>query len=292
MIVLKRVLLVLLSSSALAFASEVQEGAQLVRVGGCVDCHTQRLDRPLAGGVPVNVSGVGLFFPPNLTPEPRTGLGNWTFENFKTAMRDGRAPDGHAYWPVFPYRAYTKITDEDLTKIWAYLRSVPPVENQTRPHLLRAIYSLPGGTYAWQQIFFGTLRNDPLSRIRAGHGAFQPDPARSAAWNRGAYLSEAMLHCAECHTRREFNGFGAPDLDAWMGGSNVPVGGYYAPNITPGRLKWSAEDWDHFLVSGKRPSGEGIRAKEMIQVIQNVSALSASDRAALIEYMRSLAPVE
>jgi mono/diheme cytochrome c family protein len=274
-----------------AIAAAPNEGAYLVRIAGCADCHSPATDQPFAGGLRLDTE-FGFFYAPNITPDHATGIGSWSFDDFRRALRRGVSPDGSYFYPVFPYRSYAKIRDDDMRAMWDYLQSLPPVHLENRPHQLSFPYSKRWLLSVWQDIFFGSYSSDPETQIRVGNGAFVDDPAHTSSWNRGAYLVEAFAHCTECHTPR--NQLGGLQISNWMAGSDTPISGRVAVNITPdwltGKGSWKAEDWMRFLSAGIDPQGLS-PGGEMALVIQNTSALSEFDRAAMIEYLMSLPPV-
>lgn len=289
----KLIFIILSFVSGLSNASEdtLKEGAYLVRAAGCTDCHTTSQDERFAGGVSLDTP-FGTFHTPNITPSQTTGIGTWKFEDFRRALREGVAPDGQIYYPAFPYRSYTRITDQDLMKMWDYLRSLPAVEKQNENHAISFPFNQRWLLNFWQIMFFRGRSGDPAQDILEAQGEFVPDRSKSASWNRGAYLVEGLFHCTECHTPRD--AFGGLKTSQWMGGSNLPLSGRFAPNITPdlesGLGHWSKEDWNRFLASGLNKQGKS-PAAEMADVIQNTSALTAADREAVIEYLMSLPPV-
>lgn len=274
----------LLGASTLAFAqsprdlSDIEQGEYLVKIAGCADCHTAQADQPMAGGYRLETP-FGDFFSPNITPDRATGIGLWSEEDFRNALRSGVSPSGRVYYPAFPYRSFSKISDEDIRKMYLYLKSLQPIHRVNRPHQLNPPYNQRWLMHFWKLLFF---RRGPLNA----------DPSKSEQWNRGAYLAEALSHCAECHTPRNF--LGGLKTSEWMAGSDATLGGRAVPNITPdettGLASWSKEDWLRFLSSGYTPQF-GTPAAEMADVIQNTSSLTKEDREALVEYLISLPPV-
>jgi mono/diheme cytochrome c family protein len=253
-------------------------GETLFHIGGCTNCHTARGGGLLAGGDPIRTP-FGTFHPPNITPDPETGIGGWSEADFLRAMRDGRAPDGTPYYPAFPYTSYHLMTDPDLRALWAYLRTLPPVRRPTPDHELGFPYNLRFGLYLWQWLF-----HEPRP--------FEPDPARDEVWNRGAYLVLGPGHCAECHTPR--NWFGALDRDRLFAGNPDGPGGDEVPNITGdperGIGSWSLDQLVFYLKIGMRPDGD-FAGGEMAKVIENgTSKLSGNDRLAIATYLKSLPP--
>jgi mono/diheme cytochrome c family protein len=258
-----------------AFAQgDAKRGEYLAKAGGCVGCHTEDKQGavPFAGGRALKTP-FGIFYGPNITPDPQAGLGRWSEADFMRAMREGRRPDGAHYYPAFPYTSFTKIVDSDLKDLWAFLRGLAPSPRPSTPHDLRFPFNFRFLLWIWKWLFF-----DP--------GPFAPDPARSAALNRGAYLVDALGHCGECHTPR--NLFGASKSGRYLAGGPLPGGGT-ASNLTPTRLKkWADADLKDFLHSGTTPDGDVV-AEAMGEVITNTtSKLTPQDLDALMAYLRSL----
>lgn len=275
-----------------AFADELSEGAYVVRTAGCADCHTSAESQPFAGGYKI-MTPFGNFYSPNITPDKETGIGKWTEKDLKRALRAGRSPSNRPYYPVFPYRSYTKMTDEDIHKIWIYLQSLEPIRKRNREHYLNWFRSQRDLLLTWNTFAFSNYSAPPADQIKSGRGAFRPDPTKSQRWNRGAYLAESMLHCTECHTPRG-SWLQIPENNLWMAGTNDALNDTPIPNITPdptSGLTWSEQEWEVFLSSGYSPT---LRqpGNEMADVIRNTSNLTKDDRAALVEYLRSLEPVE
>ena len=177
--------------SAPAAASEatlVARGEYLVRAGSCLGCHTEPGGEPYAGGRAIETP-FGIVYGPNLTPDVATGLGAWTGDDFWRALHNGKARDGRLLYPAFPYPNYTRLERADADAMLAYLRSLPPVAKANRPHALDFPFDQAAALAVWRALFF-----------RPGH--FEPDPARTASWNRGAYLVETLGHCNACHSQR------------------------------------------------------------------------------------------
>lgn len=268
----------------------IEQGHYLVQLGSCYNCHRGGYQGSMSGGVALETD-FGTFYTPNITPDEITGIGKWTFDNFVNAMRKGKSPTGQYYYPSFPFRSFTKISNKDLERIYLYLMSQPPVRRMNTPHQLLFPYDYRILNKAWQNLFFHEIGENPLTRIRVGEGPFIGNPLQSEVWNRGAYLVEAVIHCTECHTPRNF--LGALRKDQWMGGSSESIAGLVAPNITPspqGTTIWTFEDWDLFLKTGFKPDGTSVKG-EMAFVIQNTSTLTPEDSAAVIDYIMTLPPI-
>lgn len=205
-----------LTASAVATdASTVARGAYLARIGDCAACHTARGGEDYAGGREVDTP-FGTVYAPNLTPDPRTGLGQWTPAEFWRAMHHGRSKDGRLLYPAFPYPNFTLITREDSDALFAYLRSLPPVARPNTPHRLRFPYNLQASLAVWRALYFS-----PSVDL--------PDPAQSLAWNRGRYLVRGLGHCVACHSSR--NALGATSSHVELGGGLIPMQNWYAPSL-------------------------------------------------------------
>jgi mono/diheme cytochrome c family protein len=262
---------------AAAQGGDAKRGEYLARAGGCVGCHTaQAKDAvPFAGGRELKTP-FGTFFGPNITPHPDAGIGRWTEADFVRAMRQGVRPDGANYFPAFPYPSYTKISDADLRDLWAYLRTLPPSPQPSRPHALDFPYGFRFAVSGWKWLFFTP-------------GVFAPDAKASAAVNRGAYLVQALGHCGECHTPR--NALGGMKQDRFLAGGKGPEG-KNIPNLTPTRLKKQSDaEVREFLLTGMTPDGD-VAADAMGEVVTNTtSKLTPEDLAAIIAYLRTLPPL-
>jgi len=270
---------------------DLERGAYLVRAAECRSCHTANENAPFAGGYRLSTP-FGDFFTPNITPDPDSGIGLWGFTEFRKALREGLSPSGRAYYPSFPYRSYSKITDRDMRSMFLYLNSQPPVYKVNRPHELSFPYSQRWLMFGWQELFFRGPSVSLAENVKVGMGPFISVLEKSDRWNRGAYLVEAVLHCAECHTPR--NRFGAPLSSQWLAGSDILVGTKKSPNITPDLetgLNWSSANWMLFLSTGLTPRHTTPRG-EMALVVQATSQLTVADRAAVVEYLMSQSPVK
>jgi len=255
----------------------VPQGAYLANAAGCEDCHTDREHggRPYAGGRAL-ATPFGTFYSPNITPDPETGIGRWTDEQFLRALRDGVRPDGANYFPVFPYPSFTKITDADARAIKAYLFSLPAARQANRAHHVSFPFSWRFLQNGWKLLFFSP-------------GQFRPAPDRSEAYNRGAYLITALAHCGECHTPR--NWFGATEPDRFLAGNPHGPDGKPVPNITPdpqtGIGDWTEEDITTLLKTGQTPEFDFVGGA-MGDVVRNTSRLDDADRQAIAIYLKSL----
>jgi len=268
--------LLFVALQTVAFAQgDAKHGAYLAKAAGCVGCHTEvkKDATPFAGGRALKTP-FGVFYGPNITPHPSAGLGRWSEADFVRALRLGLRPDGEHYFPAFPYPSFTRITDSDLRDLWAYLRTLPPSARANRDHELRFPFGWRFLVTFWKWLFFSP-------------GPFSADLARTPLLQRGAYLVEALGHCGECHTARNF--LGGPKRDRALAGAAKGPEGDRIANLTPAKLKkWSDGELKSFLQTGLTPDGD-VAAETMGEVIRNTTAeLTASDLAAVIAYLRAL----
>lgn len=270
------------AQAAAPIAGDPEAGRQVFLASGCEACHTAVEDGalPLAGGHVLDTP-FGVFHSPNITPDPEHGIGRWSLGDFDRALRRGRAPDGSAYYPAFPYTSYALMTDRDVRDLYAYLMSLEPVAEPSRPHELRWPFNMRVLNRGWQMAFF-----EP--------GAWRDRPGYDAEWNRGAYLAQAQAHCGECHTRRGLGG--AVDSARPFAGSPVGPGGDPVPNITTddeaGIGRWSVEDITYYLQTGALPDGD-YAGGAMAEVIDNgLTHLPEEDLRAIAVYLKTLRPLQ
>ena len=268
------------ASNALpAYTPDAANGLTTFNAGGCSSCHAVpgQPDRLKLGGGLAMPSPFGTFHVPNISPDPADGIGRWTEAEFVSAVLKGTSPAGTHYFPAFPYASYAHAKLEDIRDLFAYLKTLAPVSGKAREHDVPFPFNIRRNVGIWKWLF---MDGKP----------FTPDPARPASWNRGAYLVNSLGHCAECHSPRNFLG-GIVAAQRFAGGPN-PEGEGWVPNITQKGLgDWSAKDIAYFLETGQLPDGD-TAGGSMVRVIRNTSQLSAEDRAAIAEYLKSLPPVE
>jgi len=262
-------------------ADRVTRGAYIFAIAGCSACHTDFKNKGalLAGGRAIDTP-FGTFYGPNITPDPIFGIGRWSDGDFVKALREGLRPDEAHLFPVFPYTSFTLITDSDLLDLKSYIFSLPPVSRPNRPHDVWFPFS-----WRWLQTFWRWLNFSP--------GPFVPHPAKSPAWNRGAYLVQALGHCGECHTPRDALG-GLESERALSGNSRGPEN-QNVPNLTSDKAtgigNWSHNQIVMFLRSGLLPNGD-TAGSVMGEVVRNsTSKMTDQDRDAVAVYLESLAPV-
>jgi len=272
-----------------------EQGRYLATAGDCISCHTRPGGEPFAGGRPLNTP-FGVIYSANITPDPKTGIGAWTERQFERALREGIAADGTHLYPALPYTAYTKVTDQDVQAIYAYMRTVKPVSYIPPKNKMPFPFSIRALLGGWNMMFLD-------------EGRFAPDPSHTAEWNRGAYLTQGLGHCGACHAPRNFLG-GPVQGAALTGGDYLDeisdevvdnaitpldesiVRPWSAPNLTQspsGLGAWSLEAIAAYLKTGH--SARAGAFGPMSEVIGNsTSRLSDPDIHAIAVYLKSLAP--
>ena len=188
------------------------KGRVLAELGGCVHCHSAEGGASLAGGRPIETP-FGRLWSTNLTPDLEAGIGGWSFEAFRRALREGVSRDGHRLYPAFPFTSFAKASDEDLTAIYAYLMAEPAVAALNRKPELRFPYSLRPLNALWNGLYHDSR-------------PFAPNPNQSEKWNRGAYLVEGIGHCSACHSPRDA-----------LGGEIASARAFAAASSTAGRRR-------------------------------------------------------
>jgi mono/diheme cytochrome c family protein len=254
---------------------DLANGRTMFFAGGCSSCHAvpkQKDQTRLGGGLALR-SPFGTFHVPNISPDPKDGIGAWSEAQFVTAMTKGVSPEGQHLFPAFPYTPYAHMRLDDVRDLFAYLKTLPAVSGKVRGHELRFPFNIRRLVGGWKLLFFHDL-------------PFEPDPTRSAQWNRGAYLVNGPAHCAECHSPR--NMLGAIVESRRFAGGPAPDGQGGVPNITATKLKnWSVQDVATMLSDGTTPDSDLVGGS-MAEVIANTAKLSADDRLAMAEYIKSL----
>ena len=209
----------------LATSSTAERGAYLARVGNCAGCHTVRGGKPYAGGLAIDTP-FGAVYASNLTPDAATGIGSWTRTDFWHAMHHGQSKNGRLLYPAFPYTSYTLITREDSDALFAYLHSLPGVNQPNQAHTVRFPYDSQAALAVWRALYFKP-------------GSYQTDIAATPQFNRGAYLVNSLGHCSACHAAR--NALGATE-GLNLAGGLIPLQNWYAPSLVS-KQQASVADW-------------------------------------------------
>jgi mono/diheme cytochrome c family protein len=273
--------ILLVSLQALAAPDLLDHGRQVFLAANCQTCHTDSDNggKILSGGRELE-SEFGTYYSPNITPDKETGIGSWSDEDFVRALRDGVSPEGHYYYPSFPFTSYTKMTRADMLALKAYLFSQPAVKRKNLDHKLPFYMRIVPSAKIWNKRYFHP-------------GEYQDDLSRSAQWNRGAYLAQAMGHCIECHTPRK--ALGVMIEDKLYAGVQNP-GGEVVPNITShkktGIGRWSVDDIVYYFQSGISLSGDAAGGKMAGIIDDSLSKLPESDQRAIAVFLKSIKPVD
>jgi len=258
---------------------DAKRGELLFWAGGCVSCHvspnapTDAALPMLGGGKPL-VSTFGTFFPPNISPDKGTGIGNWTMLDFVNAMKKGITPDGKHLYPSFPYTSYQRMPVGDLIDLKAFLDTLPAVQAANQPDQLPFPLNLRRGLGLWKLLFLDGKE-------------FTPDPAQSADINRGHYLVDGPGHCNECHTPRTLLGLGGLDYAHALVGAPNPSGRGRAPNITTGKNGIGSKSADELVTDfelGQNFSGV------MSEVQENIAHLPEPDIQAIAAWLKAAPP--
>jgi alcohol dehydrogenase (quinone), cytochrome c subunit len=254
-------------------------GRYLVTAGNCIGCHTAKNGQPFAGGSAI-ITPLGTIYSTNITPDTETGIGRWTLSDFTRALREGIAADGHRLFPAFPYTSFTKVNDHDAAAMFAYLRTLSPV--RYAPPANDIVLRQRWGVALWNASYF-----EP--------GRYVPDPAHSAEWNRGAYLTLGLGHCGACHTPRNLllaeipsRAFAGGDLQISRGDEQPLY--WSAVNLTPsstGLGGWSVDDIVKYLSVGFTQRGGAFGPMNEV-IVNSTRHLSPDDLHAIAVYLKAL----
>jgi alcohol dehydrogenase (quinone), cytochrome c subunit len=254
-------------------------GEYLARAGDCVACHSVPGGKPFAGGLKMGTP-LGAIYSTNITPDPETGIGKYTLEDFDRAVRQGIAKDGHRLYPAMPYPSYAKITDDDLRALYDFfMKEVQPVREANKPSEITGIKSIRWPLALWNWLFMDK-------------GVYVPDPGHDVAWNRGAYLVQGLGHCGACHSPRGW-AFQEKALDdrssRYLQGAELDA--WSAPSLR-GDLRTGLGSWSHadlvaFLKTGHSTIGTAFGS--MLDVVNNSTPyLTDEDVNAMAAYLKSL----
>ena len=251
----------------------LERGAYLARIGDCIGCHSVPSGTPLAGGRGF-ATDWGTVHSTNLTPDPATGLGEWSAAEFRHAMKHGVSRTGFLY-PVFPFQHFQHIDDADLDAIFVWLKQRPAVRSVVPETRLEGLPGWRGAMLAWRMAFH---RPKPLPAA----------DELSASWRRGRYLVEGLGHCAMCHGRR--GAWGNMITPLRFAGGRIPHQGWVAPALDGQSLSgWSVADLADYLRVGVAPQASAFGP--MAEVVHHSTQyLTQADAEAMAEYLLSLAP--
>ena len=266
-------------SSLENYQASLERGEYVFNASGCASCHsspdaTEAEKLVLTGGRSFP-SLFGTFYAPNISMDKVNGIGAWSEQDFANALLYGVSPEGQHYYPSFPYTAYANMTDQDISDLWAYFKSIPESSKPSIGH------DLPMYVRWRRPIAFWKLLNkrEPMTEL----------VSLDATEQRGAYLVETLGHCGECHTSRNF--IGGLQYKYWLGGAKNPAGRGMIPNITPTKLTWNTEEIVEYLASGFTPDFD-VAGGHMADVVENTSKLTEEDRLAIAEYLKAIPGVQ
>ena len=269
------ILLPVHAQTSAATATQIEHGKYLARAGDCIACHTVPGNKIFSGSRAMPTP-FGTLYSPNITPDPETGIGKWNANDFYRMMHTGRSRDGSLLYPAMPFASYTKVTRADSDAIFAYLRSVPAVHLPTHPNEMKFPYNNRALLIGWRTLYFD-------------EGEYQPQPSKSAEWNRGAYLVQGLGHCAMCHS--PINALGGTSESKTFAGGLIPMQNWYAPSLTSnkeaGLGDWHLKDIVDLLQSGV--SNRGAVYGPMAEVTYNsLQYLNDVDIHAMAVYLKNL----
>jgi mono/diheme cytochrome c family protein len=253
----------------------IERGAYLARAGNCMGCHTTKGGAEFAGGRGVETP-FGVVVAPNITPDTKTGIGSWSAGEFWRSLHQGRSKDGRLLYPAFPYPSFTHVSREDSDALYAFLQSVPAVEQANAPHALRFPYNTQAALAVWRALYFRP-------------GGFAPEAGRSPQWNRGKYLTQGLGHCASCHSGRDILGGTHPSAE--FAGGLMPGATWYAPSLASpdeaGLQHWPREQVVRLLRDGV--SAHASVSGPMAEVVfSSTQYLSEPDLLAMAHYLASI----
>ena len=251
---------------------QIERGHYLTIAGDCAACHTLPGSRnDFAGGRAIETP-FGQILAPNITPDPDTGIGAWTDDEFVNALTKGTGRNGTRLYPAMPYTYYTKLTRDDALAIRAYLNTVPAVRNPVNPNQLPFPFNIRASLIGWNMLFFTP-------------GIFQPNPKKSAEWNRGAFLAEGLTHCGLCHTPKNFLG-GDKTSESLRG---YALQGWFAPEITnnsrQGLADWSVDEIATYLKTGHNSTSAATGLMSEM-VTRSASHMTDADLKAIATYLK------
>ncbi|MDF3839716.1 c-type cytochrome, partial [Cupriavidus basilensis] len=253
-------------------AATIERGRLVAAAGDCAVCHTSPNGVPNAGGLALDTP-FGTIYSTNITPDAETGIGNWSYAAFERAMREGIHRDGRHLYPAFPYTAFAKVSEADMQSLYAYLMAAEPVRARAPGTALAFPYNLRPLMAGWNLLFHSPK-------------PFEADPARSAQWNRGAYLAQGLGHCSACHSPR--NALGAERGGrAYLGGGEAE--GWEAPplgELSRAPVPWTEQALFAYLRNGYAPH-HGAAAGPMAPVVEGLAQLPEEDVRAIAHYVAS-----
>ncbi|HEY2863919.1 MAG TPA: cytochrome c [Casimicrobiaceae bacterium] len=253
-------------------AVRVASGATLAAIGNCASCHTERGGKTFAGGLALNTP-FGVIYSTNITPDAETGIGAWTEDDFRRAMHEGVDRDGRNLYPAFPYDHFTRVSDDDVASIYAFIMTREPVHALVPANRLVFPMNFRPLLSAWKTMFLHA-------------GTYRPDPTRSAEWNRGRYLVDGLGHCGACHTPR--NALGAEEESHYLGGGDAE--GWHASALnasSPAPETWTIDQLTRYLREGS-DQDHGTATGPMSPIVHNLAEVPDQDVRAIAAYLATV----
>lgn len=261
---------------------DAARGKRIFQAGGCTSCHAKagaegdaRLE--LVGGLELKTP-FGTFVPPNISQDPKDGIGAWSEEDFANAMLKGVSPAGEHFYPAFPYASYARMNPADIADLYAFMKTLPSVAGKAPGHKLGFPFNIRRGIGLWKLLY---LSPEPVIALPEGTA----DKVMA-----GRYLVEGPGHCGECHTPRDFAG--GVKKGQWLAGAVAAEGSGVVPNITSGEggiKDWSEADIANYLETGFTPEFDSVGGA-MVEVQRNMAQLTADDREAIAAYLKAVPP--
>ncbi|ESY25158.1 cytochrome c [Mesorhizobium sp. LNJC394B00] len=261
---------------------DAARGKRIFNAGGCTSCHAKpgsqgdgRLQ--LVGGLELKTP-FGTFVPPNISQDPKDGIGAWTVEDLANAMLKGVSPSGEHFYPAFPYASYARMKPADIADLYAFLKTLPAVAGKAPDNSLTFPFNIRRGLGLWKRLH---LSKEPVIAFADG----RPDLVLA-----GRYLVEGPGHCGECHTPRDITG--GTRKSQWLAGAAAAEGSGIVPNITSGEGglgDWSEADIANYLETGFTPDFDSVGGA-MVDVQRNMAELPPEDRAAIAAYLKAVPP--
>ncbi|TPN14810.1 c-type cytochrome [Mesorhizobium sp. B2-1-3] len=261
---------------------DAARGKRIFDAGGCTSCHAkpgskgdERLE--LVGGLELKTP-FGTFVPPNISQDPKDGIGAWSAEDLANAMLKGVSPSGEHFYPAFPYTSYARMKPADIADLYAFLKTLPAVAGRAPANSLSFPFNIRRGIGLWKRLY---LSEQPVVSLPEG----APGPVIA-----GRYLVEGPGHCGECHTPRDLAG--GPKKSEWLAGATAAEGIGIVPNITSGEGgigDWSQADIANYLETGFTPDFDSVGGA-MVDVQRNMAELAPEDRAAIAAYLKAVPP--
>ena len=283
-------ILALLGSTAAMAAQDsahalIQQGEYLARAGDCVACHTAKGGKPFAGGLAMETP-IGLIYSTNITPD-KSGIGDYSFEDFDKAVRHGIAKNGSTLYPAMPYPSYARVNQADMQALYAYfMNGVKPVAQENQAVDIPWPMSMRWPLAMWRWMFAPAVED------------FTPVAQQDPVVSRGAYLVEGLGHCGACHTPRALTmqekALSATDGSTFLSGS-APLEGWIAKNLRgdhkDGLGSWNEAQLVQFLKTGRSDRSAVFGGMSDV-IVHSMQYMSEADLTAIARYLKSLPAVD